>query len=236
MKLRIPRKTVLSVSIAAILGCAMTTLSALAAFGYIMSGAELLDPLIPDTPVQYVYVEYIVEEGGYIEGEVYQEIVLGESGSEVMAVADEGWIFEGWTDGAGNPVRLDQKVEQDMLLIALFVPDESADGGEGDQDGQSGSGEGQEGEDGEPSDQPGEGEGEGEGDGESNSEQEGDEDQQASSAGGKYDAANQIIDGETFYRDVFGQYDDQMKEEMSSDDDVPEDIRDIVENYFEIIG
>ena len=102
--------------------------------------------------------------------------------------------------------------------------------------GQNGSGEGQESEDGEPSDQPGEGEGEGEGDSKSDSEQEGDEDQQASSAGGKYDAANQIIDGETFYRDVFGQYDDQMKEEMSSDDDVPEDIRDIVENYFEIIG
>jgi len=27
-----------------------------------------------------------------------------------------------------------------------------------------------------------------------------------------------------------------MQEEMTSSDDVPEDIRDIVENYFEIIG
>ena len=68
------------------------------------------------------------------------------------------------------------------------------------------------------------------------SEQDGEDPSQSQQAGGKYDAANQIIDGETYYRDVFGQYDDQMQEEMTSSDDVPEDIRDIVENYFEIIG
>ena len=223
MKICVSRGLIVSASVATILGIAMATLSTLAAMGFIMSGAELMDPLIPDPPVQYVYIEYVVDEGGYIEGEEYQEIVLGESGTEVMAVAEEGWIFEGWTDGDGNPVRLDKKVEKDMLLIAVFVPDE------GEQQ-QQGEGEG-EGDQETPSDMPAE-----EAQQSSDSEQEGEDPSQSQQAGGKYDAANQIIDGETYYRDVFGQYDDQMQEEMTSSDDVPEDIRDIVENYFEIIG
>ena len=223
MKICVPRGLIVSASVATILGIAMATLSTLAAMGFIMSGAELMDPLIPDPPVQYVYTEYVVDEGGYIEGEEYQEIVLGESGTEVMAVAEEGWIFEGWTDGDGNPVRLDKKVEKDMLLIAVFVPDE------GEQQ-QQGEGEG-EGDQDTPTDMPAE-----EAQQSTDSEQEGEDPSQSQQAGGKYDAANQIIDGETYYRDVFGQYDDQMQEEMTSSDDVPEDIRDIVENYFEIIG
>jgi hypothetical protein len=223
MKICVPRGLIVSASVATILGIAMATLSTLAAMGFIMSGAELMDPLIPDPPVQYVYIEYVVDEGGYIEGEEYQEIVLGESGTEVMAVAEEGWIFEGWTDGDGNPVRLDKKVEKDMLLIAVFVPDE------GEQQ-QQGEGEG-EGDQDTPTDMPAE-----EAQQSTDSEQEGEDPSQSQQAGGKYDAANQIIDGETHYRDVFGQYDDQMQEEMTSSDDVPEDIRDIVENYFEIIG
>lgn len=229
MKIRIPRKVVVSASVAAILGCAMTTLSTLAVLGYILSGAEMLDPLIPDPPVQYVYIEYVVEEGGYIDGEEFQEIVLGESGTEVMAVADDGWIFDGWTDGGGNPVRLDTKVEQDMQLIAVFVPDEGANGGQGEgEDEGEGEGEG----DGEPTDQPGEGEGKSESESDDSKEE-----SSSSAAGGKYDPANQIIDGEVFYRDALaGQYEDQMQEEMSSDDEIPEDIRDVVESYFEIIG
>ena len=219
MKILIPKKMVISVSVAVFLGCLMTTLSTLAAFGYIMSGAELLDPLIPDPPVEYVYIEYIVEEGGYIEGEEFQEIILGQDGTEVMAVAEDGWVFAGWEDGTAYPNRSESKVTQDRVMIAIFEPAEGD--GEGDGDGQPG-------EDGQPGDQPGEGEGQGEGDKPS--------DQQSTQAGGKYEPHNQVLNGETYYRDVYGQYADEMHEEMSEGDDVPEDVQDIVETYFEIIS
>ena len=220
LKIRVPKALVIVLSAAAAFCCLTVTLSVLAALGYIMSGAELMDPLIPDEPVQYVYIEYIVEEGGYIEGDEFQEVAMGDNTAEVMAVPEEGWIFIGWDDGYTEPARGDEQVDRNMILVAVFEP--SGEDGDGE-----GEGEGQEGE-GTPSDAPGEGEGK--------SEDDSDSDQQSSAAGGKYESSNQVLNGETYYRDVLAQYEDQINEYLASGEEIPEEMRKIIETYLEIIG
>ena len=221
LKMRVPKALVIVLSAAAAFCCLTVTLSVLASLGYIMSGAELMEPLLPDDPVEYVYIEYIVEEGGYIEGEEFQEVILGTGAEEVMAVPEDGWIFVGWDDGFTEPARQDDGVERNMVLVAVFEPS----GEEGNNDGE-GEGEG-EGE-GNPSDQPGEGEGEGDSDSQDPNE--------ATSGGGKYESSNQVVNGQTYYRDIFAQYEDQINEYLASGEEIPEEIRKIIETYLEIIG
>jgi hypothetical protein len=215
-KIMIPTAMVVSSSVAAVLGLLMATLSTLAALGIIMSGAELMDPLIPDPPVEYVYIEYIVEMGGTIEGEEFQEVIMGENGTEVVVIPEDGWVFAGWEDGGKRPERMEIGVKENMILVAMLEPSGEGDGEPGDQESP----------DGQPQDKPGDQEGE--------SDQ--DSDKQNSSAGGKYDAANQIIDGETYYRDVFEQYQDMVEEYLTSGEEIPEDIQEVIESYYEIIG
>ena len=57
----------------------------------------------------------------------------------------------------------------------------------------------------------------------------------SSRGGGKYEPANQIIDEATYYRDVFGQYYDLIVEYLSSGEELPEDLRIIIEAYFNIL-
>lgn len=52
-------------------------------------------------------VEYKSSEGGRIEGETDQTLLVGEKTKEVVAVADEGYRFVGWSDGRENNSRYD---------------------------------------------------------------------------------------------------------------------------------
>lgn len=216
LKFRIANKLLVPLYTFGGLGCCMMVVSLLAALGIIMSGAELLGPLLPTEPVQYVYVEYWVDEGGYIEGEEFQEVVLGENTSEVMAVAEEGWYFVGWQDGNVRPERTEFGVEQDMFLIAVFEPVPEGDEGEGE-----GNDSDEEGEPGESGDEPGESD-------------EGDQ-SDPTGAGGKYEASNQVIDGQSYYRDLLQQYQDLIEEYLASNEEIPEEIRKIIETYMDII-
>lgn len=217
LKFRISQKMLMPLYVSTILGCGMVVLSVLAVLGIIMSGAELLGPLLPTEPVQYVYIEYWVDEGGYIEGEEFQEVAVGENASEVMAVAEEGWIFVGWEDGNIRPERTEFGVQQDMFMVAVFEPVPEGDEGEG-------SGESSD-EEGEPQDQ----DGDESGDSDENSQSD------SSSAGGKYEAANQVIDGQSYYRDLLQQYQSLIEEYLAANEEVPEEIRKIIETYLEII-
>ena len=215
LKIRVPRKIVISTSVAAVLGCVMTTLSTLAALGIILSGSDLLDPIIPDPPVEYVYIEYIVDAGGYIDGAEFQEIIKGEDATPILAVAEEGWVFAGWDDGGKYPDRQDSSVMTDGIYIAIFLPA----GGDGEGMPMPG--------DGAPADMGS--------DSPMDSDMKGD-DGEKGKAGGKYEKANQVLDGQTYYRDVYDQYKDQADEDLSSDEGISEDMRDVIESYYEIIG
>ena len=54
-------------------------------------------------------------------------------------------------------------------------------------------------------------------------------------AGGKYEEYNQVIDGETYYRDVYQEYYEQAMRILSEGGVVPEYIRIIIQNYFDAI-
>jgi hypothetical protein len=214
----VPRIIKVCLTVAASLGVIMTTLSTLAALGFIMSGAELLDPLIPEPPAQYVCIEYVVDEGGFIEGEEFQEIIVGEHGTQVVAVAEEGWTFIGWEDGFKYPERTDGGYNSNQVFVAMFEPtgEDGAGDEEGDEDGK------------EPPDKPK--------DPNSGKSEQNNGDQNNNFAGGKYEPANQIINGHVFYRDVLADYMEIIEQYLASGEEVPEIIRKIVEAYKESIA
>ena len=206
LEYKFPRPLLVWSAAVTVLGIAATVMCTLAAMGYMKTGAQIMEPYLPKPPVQYVYLEYIVEEGGHIEGNNFQEIILGENGTEVFAVADEGWIFVGWDDGYNRPDRAEFAVQNNLVMVAMFAPS----GEEGAPD------ETDEG-NGDPDDRPAYGENEGQaGTGDTVSDQ---------SGGGKYQMANQVIDGETYYREVIEQYADMINEYLASGEEIPERVR-----------
>ena len=67
-------------------------------------------------------VSYFAEEGGRIEGVEAQQVTAGESASTVVAVAEEGWVFDGWSDGNTSAVRTDRNIQADAEYFAIFIP------------------------------------------------------------------------------------------------------------------
>ncbi len=59
-------------------------------------------------------------EGGQIEGNAIQRVQRGDSGTEVTAVPNEGYFFNGWSDGLKTPTRVDSK-QYDIKVKAYFV-------------------------------------------------------------------------------------------------------------------
>ena len=105
IRLWIPRKLIAIVLVMAILGSAMTVVTALSSYGLLMGGNELLEELLPDEPDVYYMVTYIVEYGGYIEGEESQLVLAGENAEPVLAVPEDGYAFVEWDDGNPDPSR-----------------------------------------------------------------------------------------------------------------------------------
>ena len=50
----------------------------------------------------------------------------GEDGTQVVAVAEDGWMFVRWSDGNRDPARTDGSVTEDMEITAIFeeVPED----------------------------------------------------------------------------------------------------------------
>ncbi|MDE7159042.1 MAG: hypothetical protein K2N74_05650, partial [Clostridiales bacterium] len=51
-------------------------------------------------------------------------------------------------------------------------------------------------------------------------------------AGYQYDPANQIKDGETYYRDVIEEYRSKLEEKLASGEDLTDEDRAFIELYF----
>jgi hypothetical protein len=213
---------------------------ALAGKGIIPGG----DDLLPGAMNKYVSVFYMVEEGGDISGEADQIMLPGSNASPVLAVAEDGWIFYEWDDGVKTPYREDLNVTEDMTLIAKFVS-LSEEGGSGDSDDEI-PGEGGADDDGDkPSDGSGTGEGEGDGDGSGDTSNEGTGsgeggvegeehggEGKGEGAGGKYVESNQIIDGNTYYRDVYEQYYNEAMAILAEDGELPDYLKEFIEKYL----
>ena len=221
VKFTVPAKIIIAVAIAATVASAMVTVSSLGTAGLIPDGNELLEAIIPDEPDVYISISYVVEDGGYIDGEEEQLVILGGIGEPVLAVADDGYKFAGWDDGGRKPSRTDRGVSENVIYTAMFIPlgDQGEGDGEGDQEGD------------EPGDQPGEGKPGKDG----KPSPDGQDDSNGELGGGKYEDCNQVIDGETYYREVKNSYRDTLLEQMESDGSLTPELKEIIESYIDIV-
>jgi hypothetical protein len=217
IRMKLTKALALHLTVTAIIYALLLTLTILSASGIIPGGDELIEDAVEEAQEVYVSVTYEVEDGGYIEGEADQLILLGSNAEPVVAVAEEGYIFVEWDDGRSSPDRADTKVTEDVVYIAVFEPI-SEDGDEG-----------EEGNDEKPMDNPQENEN-------ASQSQPNDDSDSPSSAGGKYEEANQIIDGETYYREVLEMYKELLRQRLETEGDtLTEEERAIIEAYLGIV-
>ena len=66
-------------------------------------------------------VRYLVKEGGSLSGQTVQHLYLGGATTEVMATAEPGYLFAGWSDGVLTESRTEDKFVQDTDVYAQFV-------------------------------------------------------------------------------------------------------------------
>ncbi len=214
IKIMINRMSIILASVALFFGTGLTTLTALKDFGIISPIPDILEQFEPPEPDVYFTVSYIVGEGGYLEGDEDQVVLKGSDTERILAVADDGYMFDSWSDGIKTISRADANVQEDLIIEAIFIP------AEGDAEGD---GEGEPGD--KPSDKP--------------SDQKGDSDGEQESdqykAGGRYEDHNQIIDGRTYYGDKYGDAYETMVETMAGNADIPEELKEMVQTYFDII-
>lgn len=198
--------SIVTASAAMVLG----VLGCLCASGVFKSFADI-NPVIPNT----YEITYAVqnEKGGKIVGELKQTVASGEMTEGVVAVPDDGWRFLKWTDNSGRPYRSDE-VSANKTYLAVFI---EMDFGEmnGLMDDM-------------PPDAPGNGEEENQ---QSSQNQNQNQNQQPQD---KTEEVNQIIDGNTYYGDV---YDEEYREALEKlmDEKYTGDQKEIAGGYFENI-
>ena len=159
--------------------------------------------------------------GGRVDGELKQTVKGGEAGKTVQAVADDGYVFVGWTDGYVDATRTDADVKKDVTVNAVFVEIEDNE------------------EDDETLEEKGEGE---QGNGNSDGPQQpgdpsdgngGSNDEAGDSAGAGADAAsNQVIDGSTYYGDEYSGSLSDAQDSMNSDSNLSGDEKGVIGDYF----
>ena len=74
-----------------------------------------------ETELKLYRVQYKASKNGKIVGETDQYVKDGEATKEVKAVADDGYVFAGWSDGVKDKVRQEKDVSRDMSVTANFL-------------------------------------------------------------------------------------------------------------------
>ena len=219
IRFKFPKSIIIVLAVSFLMSGGMTTVSGLSNEGILKPGKEVFEEILPEPDVEYVTITYVVASGeGVIEGDDIQIVEKGSSTIEIIAVADDGYAFVEWSDGIKDPHRYELAVEEDMIIEATFA---QIGEGEGEGEGEGG-GEGQAGEGDEPgkSDKPSDEEGE-----------------PNNGANGAYEENNMIKDGNTYYRDLLesgGYYEEAMKW-LESAENIPDELRDFIQTYFEVI-
>lgn len=130
IKLIISVPLIISVAIFGLLGIGMTSISALAANDVISSGKNLVDNHI----TRFYDVTYEIEGDGEIFGDIVQRIEEGKSTSSVVAIANDGFVFVGWSDGLTSSERTDLNITEDFVVTAIFEELDEEDDSEEDSD------------------------------------------------------------------------------------------------------
>ncbi|MDD6981620.1 MAG: hypothetical protein PUJ21_07785 [Clostridia bacterium] len=187
----------------------------------------IIDEAKEETPASYYAITYGVKDsqGGRVEGELTQTVQAGSATTPVQAIADDGYVFVGWTDGYEQAYRIDTEVDGNITAKAIFVPIdendilEEEDDKAGEPDSSDKSGGGQENGQPQPSD-PEDGDGEGNGGG----------------AGGSSAPSNQVIDGQTFYGNEYGNSLSDAQDAMNAGTDLTGGQTGTIGDYFNNIA
>ena len=214
IRLALSKKLLIPASVMLTLAFAMTVINGLSYFGVIPTGQELLIQATQSEESKYVQVQYKIKnnDAGYIIGETKQYMLKGSDAKLVVAIANEGYTFEAWSDGTLTPARIDKEILENIDVYAIFSEIDKPfldDDGDGD----------------EPDDLPPEG-----GNDSSNS------NDSSSSGPSKYKTYNQFIDGETYYRELLELYRDDIIAYLNTHgaEMTPEE-REIIEAYIGIV-
>lgn len=224
LKLAVSIPLIVVCAITCVIGAGATTASALSEKSILGSIEENRNNR--ENAPTYFDVEYGVQndEGGRVEGTLNQRVAGGTTTEPVEAIADDDYVFIGWSDGYTEALRSDRDVSENFKVFAIFTPVEENE--EGDPDETDGSEEddsnkkpsnGNSSDDSSQPSQPGEdGDGNGKGDG----------------AGGASNPTNQVIDGNTFYGDQYGESMSDAQDAMDSGTDMSGEQTDVIGDYF----
>lgn len=214
MKKAIGRTLVIVASVAVSLCLAVSVLPILSYVGVLPNFAEgeQFNPAI-----KWFDIKYDIRGGeGELIGKTEQRIEMGESTEGILALPAEDWVFTYWSDGFGNPYRVDHDIKGNTTYSAIFTEavglpmgdiDPEANGKDADDDPNK------------PPEDPNSGDGQGQG-----------------GAQDKYEPNNQVIDGETFYGDkVFDLAYEEAMALLAENTDLPQEVRDFIINYFKTI-
>ena len=194
----------------------------LGVFGFLFAAGVFknfseVNPIIPRTyTITYVVKD---EKGGTIQGKAEQTIAVGDKTEGVVAVPEDGWRFLKWTvqesgqwlDELGRPYRTDEVVA-DKTYFAVFVEinlDEIKGLPED-----------------KPTDAPG--------DGEEESQPSEDANPDEGAKPSEYEEVNQVIDGETYYGDLYDEYYNDAAEDLQ-DEKYTGDQKEMGGGYFDDI-
>lgn len=169
----------------------------------------------------------MVLDGANYEDTAYTfEVTEGEEfGVKLMALPQKGYVFVGWSDGVTSPYREDMEATATKTVTATF--EEVTDPGGGSKnDGQ------------EPGEEPGDADS---GNGSSSSAGDGSDGAgmpdtgNSGGEGAKASPANQIINGETYYGDVFEDAYREMLERMKNNNSLSEAEKKAISDYLDSI-
>jgi len=224
---------VLAMPLVAVASAGVTTVYGLHVAGILPSGREVLFQIIEPAPLD-VKVQFKADGGGTVGGYVNQTIQEGNSADAVVAIPNAGYAFSHWTWKEGTTIKVEtspyfvaEEVYEDTLYTAVFTElekyEEQVPGLEG--------GDKENGPDGPTSDTdlpplPG---------GEEEGEPDPDDPGEGSGSSGMGLDKNQVLDGETYYGDLYCDAKDTAMDNISKNDDMSDDMKDFIEDYYDAI-
>lgn len=219
IKIAVSASMVVACCVMLVLGIGATTASALSSKSLITMIQE--NKTEPASGIFHLIYGVKGNVGGRVDGELEQTVNEGESGKIIQAVADDGYVFVGWTDGHEDATRTDTEVSRDIVVNAIFIEIESDEEEDIAEEEKREGNPGNKGNNGAPqspeSPKDGSADGNGSGDG----------------AGAGADAAsNQVIDGSTYYGDEYGGSLSNAQDSMNSDSNLSGDEKGVIGDYF----
>ena len=236
IKIAVSVSLVVAIAVTGFVGFGMMTVDSLHYAGVIPSGMQLLSKeavLRSYTLSSQVasgcegYIAYYPEDGRWdsltmIAAEDTIKVEEGEDAPAVIALAKEGWIFVGWSDGIATPYRHDVSVGSNIKVNAIFeaLKDEMPDDDEGElpENGNGGDGSGSDNSPGSSSSQPS-----------------GDPSEGETGVGGmRNEGSQQIIDGGTYYGDRFHKAYEDAQDRMGQSN-YSDEMKDWINDYYDTI-